>query len=86
MLHSVVCAVDIVSGCALITTLPAAFTSFVWRTLVSKATRGGRMTEPALLHISTESLYELVLVLSNAYTRGNILIRCDCIPVQSGLG
>ena len=31
----------------------AAFTSFVWRTLVLKATRGGRMTEPALLHIST---------------------------------
>ena len=40
-------------------------TSFVWRTLVLKATQGGSMTEPALLHIST-SLYELVWVLSNA--------------------
>ena len=80
--------VDTVSGCALITTLRAAFTSFVWRTLVSKATRGGRVAEPALLHISILSLYEFVWVLSNASqsVEIEILIRCDCTPVKSGPG
>ena len=62
VLHSVVYAVDTVSDCALITILHAAFTSLVCRTLVLKAFRGGRMAEPALLHISTWSLYKLVWV------------------------